>query len=339
MKKRVLDTDPFLRRYDDIRQLIASPANPTPLVRVNRASSQAKLELYLKLEWYNPFGSVKDRPALYMLEGMKERGELDGKELVEPTSGNTGIALAGLAAVMGKKLTVTIPDGVPEEKKVLLRMLGAEVWPTPDDLCPVDHPKDGAIALAHSFVRGETTKDRYVMPNQYENLDNVKAHYETTGPEIWNQTEGTVKYFLAGFGTCGTLMGVGRCLKEKNPDVEVIAIEPQKGHRLPGLKNLSESKPPPILDRSIIDHVVRVDDEPAYAMTKRLFREEGLMVGPSTGAIVHAAVELGEEREGVAVAISPDGGFKYTSFFANMLGDEGKPTVGSHKRTAVNGGA
>jgi cysteine synthase len=327
MEQKLLEANPGLRRYDDIRELIANPANPTPLVRINRVVPRETFSLYLKLEWFNPFGSIKDRAVLYMLKGMEERGELGDKELVEPTSGNTGIALAALAALMGKKLTVTIPDGVPEEKKVLLRMLGAEVWPTPDDLCPVDHPKDGAIALAHSFVSSEASKGRYAMPNQYENLDNVKAHYETTGPEIWNQTEGQVKFFFAGFGTCGTVTGIGRYLKERNPDIQVIAMEPQKGHRLPGLKNLDESKPPAILDRSVIDQVIRVDDEPAYAMTKRLFREEGLIVGPSTGAIVHAAAEFGKEKDGLAVAISPDSGFKYASFFTDILGDEGQPKV------------
>lgn len=322
-----LGAGPGLRRYEDVRELIASPANPTPLVRMARVAPSATFMLYLKLEWFNPFGSIKDRTALYLLDGLEERGALDGKELVEPTSGNTGIALAALAALMGRKLTVTIPDGVPEEKKILLRMLGAEVWATPDDLCPVDHPKDGAIALAHSFVRGEARKGRYVMPNQYENEDNVRAHYETTGPEIWQQTEGRVQFFFVGFGTCGTLTGVGRYLKEQDPSIEVIAIEPQKGHRLPGLKNLEESKQPSILDASAIDRVIRVDDEPAYAMTKRLFREEGLIVGPSTGAITHAAVEFGADREGLAVGISADSGFKYTSYFAELLGDEGTPSI------------
>ena len=325
--ERVLQASPVLRRYDDIRELIASPANPTPLVRAGRIVSHVPFELYLKLEWLNPFGSVKDRAALYMLRAMEERGELRDKELVEPTSGNTGIALAALASLVGKKLTVTIPEGVPEEKKTLLRMLGAEVWPTPDDLCPIDHPKDGAIALAHAFVRGEASQGRYVMPNQYENLDNVRAHYETTGPEIWQQTEGQVKFFFAGLGTCGTITGVGRYLKEQNPDIQIVAIEPQKGHRLPGLKNMEESQPPAILDQSIIDRVMRVDDEPAYAMTKRLFREEGLIVGPSTGAIVQGAVEYGAGQDGLAVAISPDSGFRYASFFADILGDEGKPQV------------
>jgi cysteine synthase len=262
-----------------------------------------------------------------MLKGMEERGELEGKDIVEPSSGNTGIAMAALAVLMGKKFTVTIPDGVPEEKKLLLllRMLGAEVWAPPDDLCPIDHPKDGAIALAQSFVRGESTRGRYAMPYQYENADNVKAHYETTGPEIWKQTEGQVKYFFAGFGTCGTITGTGRYLKQQTPQIKIIAIEPQKGHKLPGLKNLQESKAPGILDRSLLDEVIRVNDEPAYAMTKRLFREEGLMVGPSTGAMVHAAIEFGKTHEGLAVAISADNGFRYTSFFAEVLGDEGLP--------------
>ncbi len=327
MGKQMLKAKPALRRYDNGAQLVANPENPTPLVRVSRVGAPGLLDLYLKLEWFNPFGSIKDRVALYILNGMEERGELDGKKLVEPTSGNTGIALAALAALMGKKLRVTIPDGVPEEKKVLLRMLGAEVWPTPDDLCPIDHPRDGAIALAHSFVRSEASQGQYVMPNQYENGDNVRAHYETTGPEIWNQTEGKVGFFFAAFGTCGTLTGVGRYLKERNPAIQVIAIEPQKGHRLPGLKNLEESKPPAILDRSVIDRVIRVADAPAYAMTKRLFREEGLIVGPSTGAIMHAAVEFGREQPGVGVAISPDSGFKYASFFADILGDEGNPKL------------
>jgi cysteine synthase A/cysteine synthase B len=320
-----LESSNALRRYDDIRQLIANPQNPTPLVRLNRLGPAVPGHLYLKLEWFNPFGSIKDRTAFYLLKGLQARGQLDGKAIVEPSSGNTGIALAALAALLGTKLTVTIPDGVPDEKKILLRMLGAEVWATPDDLCPINHPKDGAIALAHSFVEGAATKDRYVMPNQYENPDNVAAHFETTGPEIWNQTEGRIEYFFAGYGTCGTITGVGRYLKQQNPKIQVIAIEPQKGHRIPGLKNLQEAKTPAILDRSVIDHVIRIDDTPAYAMTKRLFREEGLIVGPSTGAIVQAAIEFLTGKSGVAVAISPDSGFKYASFFADILGNEGLP--------------
>ncbi len=326
MAEERLKADPRARRYDDVRQMIANPEDPTPLVRLGNLAPGGGADLYVKLEWYNPFGSIKDRTAHYLLKGLSERGELDGKEIVEPTSGNTGIALAALAALMGSPISVTIPDGVPEEKMLLLRMLGATVWPTPDDLCPIDHPKDGAIALAHSFVNSAGGAEKYVMPNQYENEDNVRAHYETTGPEIWRQTEGKVKWFFAGYGTCGTITGVARYLKEQNPDVRVIAVEPQKGHRLPGLKNLQESKIPSILDTTLIDEVIPVNDEPAYAMTRRLFGEEALVVGPSTGAIVHAALSRTREEEGLAVCIAPDGGQKYLSYFAEMLGEEGLAT-------------
>jgi len=324
--KTTLDSDSKKHRYDDIRDLIGNKDEPTPLVRLNRVIPYENFELYLKLEWFNPFGSIKDRTAFYLLKGMAEKGLLDGKELVEPTSGNTGIALAALASLMGIKMTVTIPEEVPMEKQILLRMLGAEVWATPDDLCPIDHPKDGAIALAHSFVDSEQTGSKYVMPNQYENCDNVRAHYETTGPEIWDQTDGKIDYFFAGLGTCGTISGTGKYLKEQNPEVGVYAMEPQKGHRIPGLKNMEESKLPGIFAENVVDDIIRVDDEPAYDMTKRLFREEGLMVGPSTGAIVHAAVTLAEKGyEGLAVAVSPDGGQKYSSYFEDILGEEGLP--------------
>lgn len=316
-------TDRHRRRYGDIRELLPDVDNPTPLVRLNHVVPETALEVFLKLEWLNPFGSIKDRAAAYMLDDLA--ASLHDRELVEASSGNTAIALAALAALTGTKLTVTIPDGVPEEKKVLLRMLGAEVWPTPDDLCPVDHPRDGAIALARSLAASEGG-NRYVMPNQYDNPANVRAHYETTGPEIWRQTEGQVRYFLAGFGTCGTITGVGRYLKERDPTIEVVAIEPEPGHRLPGLKNFSEAKEPSILDWEVVDRVIQVDDESAYAMTRNLFRREGLMVGPSTGAVVHAANQL-DGAAGLAVGVSPDGGQKYTSYFADMLGDEGLPNI------------
>ena len=308
------------RRYADVRDLIASSRNPTPLVRLNRVSTA--VETWLKLEWLNPFGSVKDRTARALLEGLRERGALEGRELVEPTSGNTGIALAALAALEGIPLTVTIPSGVPQEKLVLLRMLGATVMPTPDELCPVDHPRDGAIALARAIAESPAYEGRYAMPNQYDNPDNVRAHYETTGPEIWEQTEGKVRAFVAGYGTCGTITGVARFLKERDRSIRIIAVEPQRGHRLPGLKNMQESRTPDILDPTVIDDAVRVDDAQAYAMTARLYREEALLVGPSTGAIVHAAATV-EGLEGPVVAISPDGGFKYASFFARHLREDG----------------
>ena len=313
-----------VRRYEDIRQLLPDVDNPTPLVRLNQVVADKDLSAYLKLEWLNPFGSLKDRAATYLMAGMQERGDLEGRDIVEASSGNTAIALAALAALAGKSMTVTIPTGVPEEKRVLLRMLGAEVWETPDDLCPVDHPKDGAIALARS-IAAQDGGARYALANQYENEDNVRAHYETTGPEIWRQTAGRIDYFVAGFGTTGTITGVGRYLKERNPAVRVVAIEPHPDHRLPGLKSFEEAKQPGILDWDVIDEVIRVDDDSAYEMTKRLHRTEGLIVGPSTGAVVHGIAQL--DGAGIAVGISPDSGTKYTSYFADVLGDEGQPQI------------
>ncbi len=321
-----LGTDAGVRRFGDIRDLLPNIDNPTPLVRLNRVVPASGLDAYLKLEWLNPFGSVKDRAAAYLLAGMAERGDLDGRDIVEASSGNTAIALAALASLVGKHLTVTIPDGVPEEKKVMLRMLGAEVWETPDDLCPVDHPKDGAIALARSLAASEGGS-RYAMANQYENEDNVRAHYETTGPEIWRQTDGRVTHFVAGLGTTGTITGTGRYLKERDPSIQIIAIEPDRGHRLPGLKSFQEAKEPGILDWDVIDEVIRVDDDAAYATTKRLHREEGLIVGPSTGAVVHAINQLPQPNRGVAVGISPDSGSKYATYFADILGDDGLPQI------------
>ena len=318
-----LGTDRGARRFNDIRDLLPGPDNPTPLVRLNTVAPSG-MELYLKLEWLNPFGSVKDRTAAYLLSGLLERGDLEDGAIVEATSGNTGIALAALATLAGVELAVTIPDGVPEAKKTLLRMLGAEVWETPDDLCPIDHPKDGAIALARSLA-GSAGSTNYVMADQYENADNVRAHYETTGPEIWRQTDGQLRYFLTGLGTGGTITGAGRYLKEQNPAIQVIGIEPQPGHQLPGLKSFQEAKQPGILDWNVIDEVIRVDDEPAYDTTHRLFREEGLIVGPSTGAVVHAAHQL--PAGGIAVGISPDSGLKYMSYYADRLGEQGLPQV------------
>ncbi len=321
-----LATDREVRRYLDVRDLLPGVDNPTPLVRLNHVVRPSQGEVYLKLEWLNPFGSIKDRAARYLLAGLVERGLLGERDIVEATSGNTGIALAALAGVSGIGVTVTIPDGVPEEKKVILRMLGAEVWETPDDLCPVDHPKDGAIALARSLAASEHGQ-RFVMTDQYSNEDNVTAHYETTGPEIWRQTDGRVGWFATGLGTGGTITGVGRYLKERDPAIRIVGIEPQPGHRIPGLKSFKEAKEPEILDWDVIDEVIQVDDEPAYDTTQRLWREEGLTVGPSTGAVVHAVNQLDSNPDDVVVAISADSGFKYTSYFAEILGDEGRPRV------------
>lgn len=311
----ILKTDPQVRRFEDVRQLLPDVEQPTPIVRLGRLA--AARELYLKLEWLNPFGSIKDRTAAYMLSELLP--EMEGRRLIEASSGNTALALAALANLEDIPVTVTIPDGAPIEKRVLLRMLGAEVLETPDDLCPVDLPADGAIALARA-IAGSRGGEAYAWTDQYSNRANVRAHYETTGPEVWRQTQGQVRAFVAGFGTCGTISGVGRFLKEQDPSIRIVAVEPNPGHRLPGLKSFAEAKQPEILDQSVIDQVVRIDDETAYSTTLSLFRQEGLMVGPSTGAIVAASLAL--DDPGLTVAISPDSGFKYASYFAQFLDDQ-----------------
>jgi len=321
-----LGTRRDLRRYSDVRGLLPDVDNPSPMVRLNHVEPGPSAETYLKLEWLNPFGSVKDRAAAYLLSGLEDRvGLLTGREIVEASSGNTSIALAALASLHGIKVTTTVPSAVPEETIVILRMLGAEVWETPDDLCPVDHPRDGAIALARSLA---ASADRYVATEQYENEDNVRAHYETTGPEIWRQTEGRVTRFVAAYGTTGTVVGAGRFLKEQNPDIEIVGVEPEPGHRLPGMKSFGESKQPTIFDPTVIDQTVVVSDQDAYSVTKDLWHREALMVGPSTGAVVAAAARIDAGPDDVIVGISADSGAKYASYFKEILEEsEGRPTI------------
>jgi len=321
-----LSSDRSARRFEDIREMLPDVDNPSPMVRLNHVTGARELDLYLKLEWMNPFGSIKDRTAFYLIEGLRRRGELEERELVEASSGNTAIALAALASLAGTRLTTTIPDGVPEEKKVILRMLGAEVWETPDDLCPVDNPKDGAIALARSLAASEGGS-RYTATRQYESEDNIAAHYETTGPEIWQQTLGRVKWFVAALGTTGTVVGAGRYLKERDPTIRVVAVEPEPGHRLPGMKSFGEASVPGIFDRQVVDHTVVVGDDAAYAATTEIWRRESLMVGPSTGAVVAAIEQVPTDPGDLVVAISADSGVKYTSYFEDILGEEGKPQI------------
>jgi cysteine synthase len=277
--------------------------------------------LRVKLEWTNPFGSVKDRAAKWMLAGMEARGELEGKTVLEPTSGNTGIALAALCALAGRRMTAIVPHSMPAEKSVLLRALGATVLPTPAGGAPGRHPMDVAMDMALELL---AESDEYVMPNQYDNPDNSRAHYESTGPEIWAQTGGAVRYFFAGIGTGGTISGVGRFLKEHDASIRVIGIEPVVGHKISGLKNLEETAVPRILDRSVVDEIVYVDDAAALACARRMHAEEALLGGSSTAACLAGALAwLGEhpEASGVAVAVAPDSSQKAVSYLQAMLGD------------------
>ena len=310
--------DHKLRVYSNITQLIASPQNPTPLVRLNRINPNRDFQIYLKLERYNPFGSVKDRIAYQMLAAL----EIGDKTVVEPSSGNTGIALACIANALDIPLEIAVPEKIPEEKKVILRFLGAKVMEADDALCPL-FPSEGARGLVKALVESPATKDGYVSPNQYENELNVQAHYQTTGPEIWQQTQGKIDYFFAGYGTCGTITGVGRYLKKQNPKIKIIGVEPSSSdHKLPGMKRitgLDEEFIPKILDRSVIDDTIEVSDEDAYRTATELARKDGIPVGPTTGAILYAALQYAGSNQGLAVVISPDDAFKYASFYQYIV--------------------
>jgi cysteine synthase A/cysteine synthase B len=312
--------------YESIVDLIANPENPTPMAKVGaRVNPNQDFQIFLKLERYNPFGSIKDRIALSMLDGTDIKPD---QALVEPSSGNTGIALVALANARGIPIEIAVPERIPEEKKTILRLLGVNtLWEADDKLCPM-FPNEGARGLVSAMVESKGG-EKYVNPNQYENQLNVQAHYKTTGPEIWQQTEGKIEYFFAGFGTCGTITGIGRYLKEKKPSVKIVGIEPTTSeHNLPGMKRISdlaEELVPKILDKSVIDDTVAVEDDDAYETAIKLARNDGILVGPTTGAILHAALQYAKESKGLAVVISPDDAFKYISFYAPYVSEQGRP--------------
>jgi len=313
-----------LRVYKDLMELAASRENPTPMVGLSRVMPDSSLTLWAKLEWYSPSGSVKDRAALAMIRGAMKRGELNGRALVEPTSGNTGIALQLYANALGLlPVTVTIPEMVPEEEVLLLRLLGAEVVEVPDGACP-RMPTDGAIAAAKALADSPATTDQYCMLYQYGNPDNPQAHYENTGPEIAAQTEGRVTHLIAGLGTGGTLMGLARYFKERHPAVKVISVEPAEAeHSLFGLRNLEVAMKPEIYDPSLVHEVIKVSDRDAYRTAIRLMRREGLLAGPSAGANTYAAMQLAQRGEvGMAVIIFPDNALKYVHRFKQYMEQE-----------------
>jgi cysteine synthase len=308
------------RVYDSIVDLAPNPENPTPMVRVSqRMNRHADYEVLLKLEGMNPFGSIKDRTALHMLRGLRLQAD---QALVEPSAGNTGIALAAMANAQGTPIEIAVPDGTPEEKKALLRFLGADLIEVEDELCPL-FPSEGARGVVKSMVESEAYGGKYVSPNQYESELNVEAHYLTTGPEIWKQTHGEIDYFFAGIGTGGTISGVGRFLKEQNPDVRIIGVEPaSRHHNLSGLKRITglpDEHFPTILDPDLLDELVSVSDDEAYKAGIEIARTDGIMVGPTTGAVLHAALNSGAARSGKAVLISADNSAKYISSYAKYL--------------------
>ncbi len=334
-KIQYTNLDQQLRVYSDITQLIASPENPTPLVRLNKINQSQDFMIYLKLERYNPFGSIKDRIAHEMLSAM----DIRNKKIVEPSSGNTGIALACLANALGIPIEIVVPEGIPDEKKVILRFLGAKIREADDSLCPI-FPTEGARGLVKALVESPAAKDTYITPNQYENEMNVQAHYRNTGPEIWKQTNSEVNYFFAALGTCGTITGVGKYLKEQNATIKVIGVEPSTPyHELPGMKRitgLDEKYVPTILDKKVIDEIIEVKDEDAYRTSIELARKEGVLAGPTTGAILHVALNYAKSNKGLAVVISPDDAFKYASFYEKVL-ETHKADLGGNKEYDISG--
>ncbi len=279
----------------------------TPLVRLNRLNPNPQVEVYVKLEYFNPGGSVKDRPALAMVEGAEARGELTPERtIIEATSGNTGIGLALVCAVKGYRLLLTMPESASLERRRILRALGAELLLTPAHL-----GTDGAIEEAYRLAR--EYPEKYYLADQFNNPANPAAH-QATAREIWEQTEGRVTLVVATMGTTGTLMGLCRFLKEYNPAISIVGVEPYLGHALQGLKNLKESYVPGIYVKGQADEIVHIEDEEAFETSRRLAREEGLFLGMSSGAAVAIALRKARElKEGLIIAIAPDGGERYLS--------------------------
>ena len=287
---------------------ILSAIGNTPLVELTHVHDNSKVKIFGKLEGANPSGSVKDRPAYYMIKKAEESGELTrDKIILEPTSGNTGIALAMIGAAKGYKVILTMPKCVSIERRRILEAFGTEIILTPG--CD---GTDGAIRKAHKLL--EENPRIYFMPNQFENESNILAHYETTGPEILSQTNGEVDIFVAGMGTTGTLMGIGKYLKEKKPGVRIIGVEPTIGHTIQGLKNMRESIVPKIFNPEMIDEKITIEDDEAFDTTRLLATKEGIFVGMSSGAAVAGALHIAKNMDsGTIVVILPDRGDRYLS--------------------------
>lgn len=287
---------------------ILSAVGNTPLVEFTNLNCSSKVRIFGKLEGANPSGSIKDRPAHYMIKKAEESGELvHDKIILEATSGNTGIALAMIGAAKGYKVKLIMPDCVSVERRRILEAFGSEVVLTPG--CD---GTDGAIRKAHELL--ELEPEEYFMPNQFENEHNVLAHYETTGPEIFAQTNGKIDVFVAGMGTTGTLMGVGRYLKEQKPGIRIVGVEPAKGHVIQGLKNMEESIVPKIYHPEVLDEKITIEDEEAFKTTRLLATKEGIFVGMSSGAAVAGALKIAKKITcGTIVVILPDRGDRYLS--------------------------
>ena len=301
----------------------------TPLVEITRLNPNKNVRILAKLESANPGGSIKDRTALFMIENAEKRGELDrSKTILEATSGNTGIGLAMIAAAKGYRLCLTMSEAASEERKKILRAFGAELYFTPAAL-----GTDGAIEVAYRMLR--ENPDKYFGTDQFNNEDNIAAHYYGTAREIWEQTAGQVNMVVATLGTTGTAMGISKRLKELSGQIRIIGVEPYLQHRIQGLKNMRESYRPGIFDKNCLDEKVNILDEDAFETARRLAREEGILAGMSSGAAMFvAAAKAREMEEGLIVVIFPDSGERPLPRPANRA-DQGvvaKPQVEERER-------
>jgi S-sulfo-L-cysteine synthase (O-acetyl-L-serine-dependent) len=280
----------------------------TPLVKLEALNTNPGVTVYVKLEGNNPGGSVKDRIALFMIRDAEERGLIKkGDTVLEATSGNTGIGLAMVGAASGYKVVLVMPECVSLERRKILEAFGAELI-----LSPGNQGTDGAIKLSRRMM--DDTPGKYFMPNQFDNPANIRAHYETTGREIIDQTGGRIDVFVAGMGTTGTLMGAGRRLREYNRNIRIVGVEPLLGHKVQGLKNMKESIVPKIFDPAFPDEILNVNDDDAFGTTRRLALEEGIFAGMSSGAAVSGALAVAKRMErGVVVVVLPDRGDRYLS--------------------------
>ena len=287
----------------------------TPLVALDSIYANPHVKIFAKLEGNNPGGSVKDRIAWYMVKDAEERGKIKkGDTILEATSGNTGIGLAMIGAALGYKVTLVMPACVSMERRKILEAFGADLILTPG--CD---GTDGAIKRAHAIM--DESSNHYFMPNQFDNSANSRAHYETTGKEVIDQTGGEIDYFVAGMGTTGTLMGAGRRLKEHDPTIKIIGVEPILGHKIQGLKNMAESIVPKIYKPDALDDKITVRDEDAFNTTRMLAIKEGLFVGMSSGAAMYGALQIAERiSRGTILVMMPDRGDRYlsTSLFTSV---------------------
>lgn len=280
----------------------------TPMVRINRLCPNPNVNIYAKLEGFNPTGSIKDRIACAMVEQAERDGLLTpGKTIIEPTSGNTGIGLAIVGIVKGYPVEIVMSEAVSVERRKIIRSYGAKVI-----LTPAEQGTDGAIRLARRLV--EENPDKYYMPDQFSNAGNYMAHFKNTAIEIWQQTEGRIDYLVGAIGTSGTLMGLTRFLRNMNPDIRVVCAHPVRGHYIQGLKNMEEAIVPEIYDPSLIDAQEMVESEEAIDMARQIIREEGIFAGMSSGAAMLAAIRTASRiNSGNIVVVFPDRAEKYLS--------------------------